>query len=287
MNRIYLAAAAVLLLSVSARARTPEEMKEQGRICAGYYKAAMESFYQGDYTIAIKQWEEILKIDPQQSQAQKLIEFARQKMADKLKPMSGEIDSLMQQGRYADAFAKNQERLAMDSSNEQWKRLGSKLEKVSKVYPANTDTDKPSVLARRGIYAYLCEPDDPRFSLNACRYAWQLKPDNPRFKGLKDLMEEEYQGLAQSERIISGSNLVEQKLQAMLSNIYDGKYDRAILDSNDILALEPNNVVAMKRAGSAYYASGNKKHAMEMWQRAARIAPNDPELKKFLKAKTK
>jgi tetratricopeptide (TPR) repeat protein len=285
MKKALLAVLIMVFLSALAAARTPEEMKEQGRTCASYYKAAMESFYQGDYSIAIKQWEEILKIDPQQTQAQNLIEFARQKMADKLKPMSGEIDSLMQQGKYAAAFGKNQERLAMDASNEKWKRLGARLDKVSKIFPENTDNDKTSVLARRGVYAYLCEPDDPRFSLNACRYASQLKPDNPRLKGLRDLMEEEYQALAQGERIISGSNLVDQKLQAMLSNIYDGKYDRAILDSNDVLALEPNNVVAMKRAGSAYYASGNKKQAVEMWQRAARVAPNDPELKKFLKVK--
>lgn len=285
MKRIIMALIIALSIPMALQSKTVEELQQQSRMLAEYYKMAMESFYKGDYTAAIRQWEEILKIDSQQAQAQQLIEFARQKMSEKMKPMAAEVESFIQAGEYTKALEKNLERLALDSANSAWKKLGSKLDKVARILPSNTEKGKPFDMARKGTNAYLAEKEDARLALNACRYASQLKPDNTRLKDLKELMESEYSVLAQTERAISGSDVVEQKLQSSLSNIYDGKYDRAILECNDILALEPNNVMAMKRAGSAYYALGNKKQAMEVWQRAAKLAPNDPDLKKVMRMK--
>ncbi|MFH1368663.1 MAG: tetratricopeptide repeat protein [Elusimicrobiota bacterium] len=285
MKRIALLLIILLVLPFAAQAKTVEELQQQNRMVAEYYRMAMDSFYRGDYTAAIRQWEEIMKVDPQQAQAQQLIEFARQKMVEKMKPLSAEVQNLIIEGKYAESFTKNQERLALDSANRKWKTLGGKLEKIVKIFPKLTENDKASLMAKKGINAYVDDKEDPRLALNACRYAWQLKPDNSRFDQLKELMEAEYAQLAQSERLISGTSIIEQKLQSVLSFIYDGKYDRAILECNDILELEPNNLMALKRAGSAYYASGNKKAAKEMWQRAGKVAPKDPEIKKFLKIK--
>lgn len=285
MKRIYLLLIALLFLPLAAETKTVEELRQESRMLGEYYKMAMDSFYSGDYTAAIRQWEEILKIDPQQAQASQLIEFARQKMVEKVKPLSTEIEALVQSGRYAEALVKNTERLALDSAHSSWKKLNAKLDKVSKIFPQNMDKAKPFVMARKGTYAYLSDKEDQRLALNACRYAWQLKSDDTRLKELKEYMETEYSQLAQAERLISGSDVVEQKLQAVLSDIYDGKYDRAILECNDVLAIEPSNMLALKRGGSAYYASGNKKAAKEMWQRAAKVNPKDAEIKKFLKIK--
>ena len=80
-------------------------------------------------------------------------------------------------------------------------------------------------------------------------------------------------------------NIIEQKLQTALTSIYEGKYDKTILECNEILEIDPRNILALKRAGSAYYASGNKKKAKESWQTAAEIDPKDPELQKFMKMK--
>jgi tetratricopeptide (TPR) repeat protein len=268
----------------AARAESESEARERNRVLGEYYRAAMESYYRGEYTQAIARWNEILKLDPQQAQAEKLIEAARQKMSVKVTPLSSEVKKLLSAGEYAKALAKGKEFLALDPANSEWVTLVGKLEKVAPVIAAETGSGKVPVLVRRAVGAYTAKKENARLALNAGRYAAQLDK-GAKAAALRELIESEYPALAQMERVVPGVHLVEQKLQASLSNLYDGKYDRALLECNDILELEPNNVLALKRAGSAYYASGNKQRAKESWTQAAKIAPDDPELKKFLKAK--
>jgi Tfp pilus assembly protein PilF len=78
-------------------------------------------------------------------------------------------------------------------------------------------------------------------------------------------------------------NIVEQKLVSALNLIYDSKFDRAIMECNEVLEFEPNNVMAMKRLGSAYYALKKVDKAKQVWKDALRYAPNDEDLKSFLK----
>jgi Tfp pilus assembly protein PilF len=50
-----------------------------------------------------------------------------------------------------------------------------------------------------------------------------------------------------------------------------------------VIELQPKNVLAWKRLGSAYYAIGKKDKARETWEQALKIAPEDVELKQFIK----
>ena len=50
-----------------------------------------------------------------------------------------------------------------------------------------------------------------------------------------------------------------------------------------VIELQPNNILAWKRLGSAYFAIGKKDKARETWERALKIAPDDVELKQFIK----
>lgn len=282
VNRIFLI---VWLISAVSNASSIDEIKENNKIISGYYKQAMDAFYKADYTAAIIHWKEILNIDAMQKQAEKMIELARNKMSERIKPLQEQVTNLIKQGSYNDAFVKVKELTALDVANQKWQTLSSKLEKISQIVPEMTKKEKVPTLARNSINAYLSDNENERLALNASRYAYQLDQSYPKISELKEFMESEYKSFAQTERLIIGVNLVEQKLQASLSNIYDGKYDRAILECNDIIELEPSNVMAMKRCGSAYYVLGNKKRAKEVWSHAAKIAPNDRELKKFMKMK--
>jgi Flp pilus assembly protein TadD len=76
--------------------------------------------------------------------------------------------------------------------------------------------------------------------------------------------------------------LLEYKQMVALHQIYDAKHFQAVGTLNDILALEPNDVLALKRLGSAYYSLGRKKQARAAWERALKLSPNDASLKKFL-----
>ncbi|MBN1824373.1 MAG: hypothetical protein JW803_08645 [Endomicrobiales bacterium] len=280
---------AILVLSVfacsAASAATAEEMKANNRLMGEYYKVAMEAFHKEDFTRAISHWNEILKIDPEQKQAQNLIDMARQRMSEKIKPTSDQMEKLIDSGKYNLALPKSRELLALDPGNAKWETISTKLQKITVIVAQETGAGKTETLIRKSAGAYLSYSENPRLAVNAARYANQTDPKNARAADLKEFMEDVYRQYSQRERVISGMNVVEQKLQASLSNIYDGKYDLAIIECTDVIDIEPKNVLAYKRAGSAYYASGNKKKAKEIWARAAKISPKDKELRKFLKLK--
>jgi tetratricopeptide (TPR) repeat protein len=283
--KISILIGALALSSGTAFGGAGDELKEKSRVIGEYYRLAMESFFKADYTSAIARWTDILKLDAAQTQAVKLIETARLKMSEKIKPLSSEILRLAFTGNYSKALRKNKELLALDPGNKHWLTLDEKLEKITAVVPEELGSGKTPALMRKSITCYLSSKEDPRVSVNASRYAWQLSAKYPAAAALKDFMESQYIDVAASERIVSDMNIIDQKLQAALTYIYDAKYDKTILECSDILELEPKNVLALKRAGSAYYASGNKKKAKEAWQLGAQIDPQDAELQKFAKMK--
>lgn len=280
---------AVLVMSTVPAAETladtVSETREKNRIVAEYYRKAMDAFYRAEYQTAISLWREVIKTDDKQSQAQKLIDMAVQKMSERIKPLVDEVRALAAAGNYQAALEKQKELLAIDQANAEWNAYARKLERIVRIIPKETRAVKTGRLVRKAVSAYLAKKEEQRIAVNASRYAWQLSPTAAGLAELKEFMESEYSAVAHAEPLVAGMNIVEQKLQSSLSNIYDGKYDRAIIDCADIIELEPDNVLAYKRAGSAYYASGNKQRAKESWATAGKYAPDDPELVKFRKLK--
>ena len=78
-------------------------------------------------------------------------------------------------------------------------------------------------------------------------------------------------------------NIIDQYLFAALNHIYEGRYDLAIQECTIVVELQPKNILAWKRLGSGYYAIGKKDKARETWERALKMAPDDSELKQFIK----
>ena len=146
-----------------------------------------------------------------QAQAARLIEEARQKMSEKIKPLSAEVARLAAAGDYAKALQKNTELLALDPGNKRWLALGDKLEKISAIIKEETKQGKVQWLMRKSVNCYLAEKEDPRVSVNACRYAWQLDAGYPAAAELKEFMETAYPDVAASERIVADMNIVDQK----------------------------------------------------------------------------
>ncbi|MBI2069874.1 MAG: tetratricopeptide repeat protein [Elusimicrobia bacterium] len=61
-----------------------------------------------------------------------------------------------------------------------------------------------------------------------------------------------------------------------------GRFDLAAKACEDTIKLDPNNALAYERLGSSYFALGLKDKAVEMWQRAIQINPNNQPLRMFL-----
>jgi tetratricopeptide (TPR) repeat protein len=271
-----------LIMPCAAGLAAANDARETNRVIADYYRKAMDLFYKKEYRSAVAMWREVLKMDPLQAQAERLIDMAVQKMSATVQPKTVALRGLVDKGEYAGAQVLALELLTLDSANSEWMALNAKLSKVVLVAPQIVNNDRASKMLRKSVQAYTARKPNPRVAVNGARLAWQL--DN-KLEPMRELMESEFPGYAQSEQVLAGMTVIEQKLQSALSDIYDAKYDRAIIECNDVLDLEPGNVTAMKRAGSAYYALGSKKKAIEIWKKASIIAPEDAELQKFSKMK--
>ena len=78
--------------------------------------------------------------------------------------------------------------------------------------------------------------------------------------------------------------LLEHKKEKALHHIYDSKFYLAVKELEGVLRLEPDDVTALKRVGSAYLQLKDYRQARSSWQRALRLSPGDEQLPEYLKA---
>jgi len=63
-----------------------------------------------------------------------------------------------------------------------------------------------------------------------------------------------------------------------------GRYDDAVAVFREILAAMPNDVMTLKALGLVYFQTGLERRALELFGRAAKLQPNDPQLPMLMKA---
>ena len=99
-------------------------------------------------------------------------------------------------------------------------------------------------------------------------------------------MVEKEAGTAELTRRMEGPEQftwVDQKVYDARQSVYDGKYDIAVRRAQDILDLEPNNLMALKVMGSAFFMMEEKAKAKAVWKRVMEIAPTDKVVADFIK----
>jgi tetratricopeptide (TPR) repeat protein len=258
--------------------------KERMAIIKSYYENAAKFYSAQEYEKAIFCWEQILKIDPEQLPPRKYIEHARAKLQEKYNVLLKEVDDLTNKGSYKDAvelLKKQFGETGMESYLD--KNVVSKLSLAAEIFNNCTGSDKVSSLIRLSVSNYLNPKGNPKTAINACIYASQLAPENDAIRKFLSVLEKEFSSVWKTITIIPGISFIEQKLRSALEYIYDAKYEKCIIECNEILELEPTNLLALKRLGSAYYALNKIDKAKEIWGNALKMYPNDDELKQFLK----
>lgn len=159
------------------------------------------------------------------------------------------------------------------------KEMRRKLEGVVPIIEKETSQTLDGQLIRLSVVRYL--ENDPKRALNALIYASEKNVDRPEILRLRRLIETNHPEI-DMPRIPNGVSFVENKLQMTLEAIYEGRYLTAINDCTDVLDLEPRNVLAMTRLGSAYFAMNEKEKSRQIWTKALQLDPNNNELKRFL-----
>jgi tetratricopeptide (TPR) repeat protein len=255
-----------------------------------HYDEALRLMARKDFLGAIEQYNEILAVAPNQRSAQRLLVEARDLMEKEQGKMQKDLRRryeaallVIAQGRYKEALLEVQRLLRQDESNPAFKSLNEKLDAVSRIVPSVPSDRKPWRMAAKGLSAVLDRREDLRLAHDALRYAVDLEPADPALNRLLDWLREVRPSLTSEPRRTPGKTLIEYKLDLALDDIQSAKYPQAVERLSEVLALEPANLDALKRLGSAYYLWGDRKQARKWWLEAIKIRPKDEVLKNYLK----
>ncbi|OGR86128.1 MAG: hypothetical protein A3J74_07505 [Elusimicrobia bacterium RIFCSPHIGHO2_02_FULL_57_9] len=275
------ALALTLILSWPGAVCAASKEASSVKILEEYYQQALQFYKEGDYRQAIFKWGEILRVDPEQKTAQTMILEARKQLALTTKKLRERSMSLVAKGAYQKALLDLQALIDLDPSDPNTKSLQNRLEEVVKVAVELPPRDKASRMAILGLKGYLALPGDLKLAYNGLRYARELAPGEENYKKLLELLLFSQPELAE-DTVTPGMKLLEYKHFVALHHIYDAKHHLAIVVLNEILALEPHDLTALKRLGSAYYSLGRRDKARDAWVRALKLSPKDKTLKKFM-----
>ncbi|HOW29024.1 MAG TPA: tetratricopeptide repeat protein [Elusimicrobiota bacterium] len=197
--------------------------------------------------------------------------------------MSSELFQLAIQkvkiGRFDEGLSAIQRAERLTSEDKSIQEMRKKLESITAILPQATAPDKNGMLIRMGVTGYL--ENDATRTLNALRYLCQLNARNASYTRLLNMAESVFPN-EQSPVLLPGVTLVDYKLQSVVEYVYAGQYLKAINECNQVLDLEPNNVLALTRLGSSYFAMNQKEKAMSYWRRALTLDPENQVLKRFL-----
>jgi tetratricopeptide (TPR) repeat protein len=249
-----------------------------------YYDKAFGFYLAGDYPKAMEYWNMVLRADPKQVTARNMIEEARQKMAGSSVSLKASFNRLLEKGRYADALVKLEELLSTDPTNPYYLKVQGQLRRIAALLPRRPSAARHWNIAGDGILAWMGEKEDLPFAYDALRYAGELAPAEPVLRKLTAALEAEAPQLKLNDTKPENVGVLEHKKELALHNIYDSKFYLAVKELEGVLRLEPDDVTALKRAGSAYLQLKDYPQAREAWQRALELTPEDEQLKEYLKA---
>lgn len=260
-----------------------QEPQLQAADLRGYYDKAFSSYMAKDYPKAIEYWNMILRADPKQITAKNMIEDARLKMAGSSTNLKNDFYALVDKGRYADALVKLESLLASDPTSPLYDKLRNRLRRISALVPRKGNSRAWNIAAA-GISAWVTDKEDLSFAYDALRYAAELAPADRTIPRLVAGLEEEDAQLKLNDTKPANAAILDHKKEMALRQIYDSKFYLAAKELEEVLRLEPQDVVALKRLGSVYLQLKDYKQARRTWQKASELSPEDEQLKEYLTA---
>jgi tetratricopeptide (TPR) repeat protein len=188
-----------------------------------------------------------------------------------------------QEGLYRKAKKSLERCLKLGGEEEEMKKLYEQVTLLTKMLKkeALVGKEKEKELLRKSVNHYLKGEFDK--AVNFLQYVLSLNAQNKSAWKILEMVSRETKEEIKPPSLEKGITLVEQKLWEALNDFYEGKYDLTIKKCQEVLELEPRNILAYKRIGSAYFAMGNREKAREYWKKGLEIDPTDEELRSFLK----
>lgn len=195
---------------------------------------------------------------------------------------------LIEEGEYKQARDKYKEAYKIIPKNNVVKKQVAKLNNVNIFYKVvkkadddNKEQAKKKYLLKNGIAGYI--NGRPHIALNNIIYASQLWPKDENISKFLTVLSDEFPDISSQKKLLVGTNWVEQLLEKSLEMIYAGRYSESVSTCEEALTLEPNNIIALTRMGSAYWAMGRKEKAYKVWKRVIELEPDNKAVKEQLK----
>jgi tetratricopeptide (TPR) repeat protein len=245
-----------------------------------HYDQAEVYMKEKQYDRAIGEWKKILEIDQTQEAASRYIASA---VKEKMGSTYAEAKQAYERGNYITARDYYNRILADNPTDIDVKTMIARLDDVVKVSLKIEEKSQAGDMMRKALSNYIAVDGNRKASMAGAWYAFQLNPSSLTI-AVKGFLELKYVSiLSTMEAPVGDMNIVDQYLFAALNHIYEGRYDLAIQECTIVIELQPGNILAWKRLGSGYYAIGKKDKAREAWEKALKLAPDDTELKQFIK----
>ena len=182
-------------------------------------------------------------------------------------------------GKYKDSLASITQADQLQPDDKTIEELKRKLGEAAAITPLEEGTEMGSAIMKLALTHYL--ENEPKRSMNALVYAHAKGLNRPEFDRLRRVLITEHSDLENVD-VPPGQTLIDHKLQLVLEAIYDGRYVEAVSQCTDVLDLEPENVTALTRLGSSYFAMNERDKAKQIWTKALQLDPNNEMLRKFL-----
>ena len=204
--------------------------------------------------------------------------------ADQIKLLIEQGYDAFKEGDFQLAALRLNQALDAAPNNKQVKAMVARLQMVVGYVPQALGGEEFQTYVRKGVVSYV-DGRDLRSSVNALRYAYNKNSKDEKVLALLNMVEKEA-GVTEVTRRVEGPEtftFVDQKLYDARQSVYDGKYDIAVRRAQDILDLEPNNLMALKVMGSAFFMMEEKAKAKAVWKRVMEIDPTDKVVADFIK----
>jgi tetratricopeptide (TPR) repeat protein len=276
-------AALTLWLASGIASASSADGESKSVIMQKYYDQAFGFYKEGDYGRAIQIWDEILRLDPEQRTAREMIREVQNNIEQANARRLTAVLAHVKAGQYRSALSGLDTLLENGNRTPFASALQAQLEEIVQIAPAISDKGKPWRLTLLSVNAAVGRAQDHRMAYNGLRYARELEPRDARIKRLLDWFLSRHPEFVNTDVVTPGMTLLEYKRSLALDHLYGARYHQAIDALNDILALEPDDLVALKRLGSAYYSLGLPDKARQAWEKALALAPSDAQLSKFLR----
>jgi len=245
-----------------------------------HYDQAEAYMKEKQYDLAITEWKKILEIDETQEAASRYIATA---VREKMSGLYAEAKQAYERGDYVLSRDLYNKIYSDNPTDIDVKTMLARLDDIIKVALRIDEKSEAGDMLRKAFAHYIAVDGNRKASMAGAWYAFQLNPSQLTI-AVKSFLELKYVSILSSmEAPVGDMNIIDQYLFAALNHIYEGRYDLSIQESTIVIDLQPKNVLAWKRLGSAYYAIGKKDKARETWEQALKIAPDDTELKQFIK----